>query len=419
MKIPLVIGAIVVASCASIVSAFDNDSLVVVRLGDGSGTVPFDTNYLAQPTFLDIYSTMTGNLINTINLPSTGSLALTLTSRNDDHDGRLNFSNQANLLTLGGYRADSGAPYSVTASGVGRVIGVVDANGNVDTSTSLDDAFIGATINAAVTTDGSEFWVGGKKGGSAAPLSGGLRYVANLGDSTSINVSQTQVIGGPLQPDEMRNLRLYDGQLYINTPAQNSFGDRGLWKATTPLPRSGSDDLTVTRVITNHEGFTTDYYGNIDPDGKGKLHPKSDSILLDLDNDPLHLLETAYSTGGKDELEKWQFDGSNWTRADLIYLASGEEINALSYVTTPLSVNVFISTDSGVYRLLDEGGPGAIVAPFLSDPNNDPEMKKYLTSAYFIEAGANTEFRGLAYVPEPTTLATLALGAMVGLRRKR
>lgn len=411
--------AVMGLSVSSAVAGFTPGNVVTVRVGDGTGTVPFDSNRFAQPIFLDEYNATTGLLVASLAIPSTGPLAMTLTARNDDHDGHINLSDDGKYLTLGGYRALPGAAYpvSATSTAVPRVAAVVSGDWGVDTSTALTDAYGGATINA-VMTDGTHLWTAGNSGAAAAPLSGGLRYVPSIGSSTSINISQTQAVGGALAPDGLRNARINNGQIYINTASQGSFTNRGVFTTSVALPTPATNTpITVNPVITNHEGSTTDDNGNADPDGKGKLHPKSDAVFADLNGD--HTFDVAYSTGGKEELEKWSFNGTKWTRSDVVYLPSNEEINALSLMRVGGALDVYASTDGGIYSFADSGNAGVVVSPTVAaeDPNNG--FKRFLTSSYLIPAGASTQFRGLVViVPEPTTLALAASTLLIARRRR-
>jgi hypothetical protein len=397
-------------------ASFTPGSVVVLRVGDGS--VAFDSNYLAQPIYLDEYSTGGGALASHA-VPSSGAGAALLTSRNDDHDGHLNLSDNGQFLTFGAYRTTSGGSYAVSAASasVPRVLGMVDSNWSINTSTALTDAYNGATINAVATDDGSRFWTAGNSGNTSAPTSGGLRYVSSLGATASVNVSQTQAVGGSLAPDAMRNARINNGQLYINTASQGSFTNRGVYKTSTALPAFATNTpVPVTGVITNREGQSTDANGNADPDTKGKLHPKSDAVFVDLSSDGVY--DVAYSTGGKDELEKWSFSTGAWLRSDLLYLPSGEEINALGYYLDGAEINVFASTDGGLYRFDDSGAAAGIVSPTVAEPNF--ENKRYLTSAYFIQADAGTQFRGFAViVPEPTSVVFALIALPSCVRRRR
>src|SRR5262249_6557955 len=78
-----------------------------------------------------------------------------------------------------------------------RVIGRVDASGNVDTSTALTDFASANNPRGVASMDGTAFWVGG--------AAGGVRY-ATLGSTTSTQLSATVT--------NIRSVEIFDSQLY-------------------------------------------------------------------------------------------------------------------------------------------------------------------------------------------------------------
>jgi hypothetical protein len=290
------------------------------------------------------------------------------------------------------------------------VIGRVDTNWNIDTSTALMDAYDQTYITGVVSDSGLRFWtVGDGKfldtvNGSVdhdfkvPTTSGGLRHVESVGASTSINVSQTQTIPSNLDtgawPDSIRSARIVAGQLFIDTPAPESFGYRGAYATTDPLPTTGPQAMVP--VITNAPPST---------DTSGKFVPKSDVILLDLSEDVAGL-DTAYSTGGKNDYQKWSLVNGSWVRlSNQTLINPSEEINAFDVLVMGDTVSLFAATDQGIYVLDDTAGYNA--------PLND------LFGGALILPGTNTEFRGIAIVPEPATAALLALAGLYVTRRRR
>lgn len=430
-KIKRIVAAAAVAAALGVSQAradFNSGNLVVLRLGDGSATV----TDAAQALYLDEYNITTGALVASHALPSSGAGAITLSGAGD-HDGHLNFSADGQYLLLGGYRADAGTgnPVPQSAATVNRVIGRVDSNWNADTSTALTDAFDQGSINAVLSDNGQRFWVAGD--GTSQVLidpshpeygytevdttTGGLRYVAAPGNSLTVNLSQTQSLSAPsgLEPDSLRSATLVDGQLYILTASQGSFVNRGLFATADPLPTTGPQ--TMIPVMNNIEGNSSDPGQELGPDPKGKFVPKSDVVLLDL-NPAIAGVDTAYSTGGKQEYEKWSLatDGF-WHQTDVEVFAGAQDINALSAMVNGGVVELLAATDSGIYKLTDANGwDTTIGGAFSSTP--------------FISAGGDTLFRGiavepsysLAAVPEPTAalgMLAMAMGAAAGRRRRR
>ncbi len=399
---------LVLVLCYDVCTGFTPGNIAVLRLGDGSAAV----TEAAQAVFLDEYDPVSGALVASHAIPTTGSTALTL-SGDGSHDGHLNLSSNGGYLLLGGYRADAGSanPVTQSASTVNRVIGRVSSDWSVDTSTALTDAYDFCDITAVVSDNGQRFWTVGE--GKYLDLvngdpnydwevpttTGGLRHVSALGDSASTNLSQTQTIPADLDagpwPDSIRNARIVDDQLYITTPAWESFVNRGAYKTEDALPTSGSQ--TMIPVITNVEGQQ--------PDPKGKQVPKSDVILLDLDA-TVPGVDTAYTTGGKDKYEKWSLVDDTWVLISGEALPSGQEINAFDAVVDGTDVTLYASTDQGIYVLIDTAGYNA-------------DFSSTFPLAPFIEAAGNMEFRGIAIVPEPVSLALLGLSGLVFLRRRR
>lgn len=411
MKIALTTRAAVLsgllAACPAVVRAdFLDGHIAVLRLGVG-GTIDDS----AQALFIDEYDTATGLLVGAHALPGSGAGALTLGGAGE-HDGHLSLSANGRYLVLGGYRADAGSADPVPSNAT-RVIGRVDAGWNVDTTTTLEaGAYDRTHLTGVVSDDGQRFWTVGDgkyvnpsdaiNGFLTPTTSGGLRYVDHLGASASINVGHVQAIttdgtGKALQPwpDSIRSARIVNGQLYLTTPAYESFTNRGAYRTADPLPTTGPQ--TVIPVITNTEG------SGADP--KGKFVPKSDVILLDLDAS-VPGLDTAYTTGGKDDYEKWALVDGDWTMLATELLPSGQEINAFDALVQGGDVVLFASTDQGIFRLVDSAGyNAAFSSTFPMDP--------------FIAAGTGMQFRGIALVPEPAALVLIVLTAAMARRRRR
>jgi hypothetical protein len=205
------------------VSAF-----MVVRMGpplDGS-----NLSSAAAPVFVDELD-LTGRLIRTVPLPTApvGSQRRFVNSGQASSEGALALSDDGRFVTLAGYDA-SAVPPSITAgvastasTANNRVVARIDAQGNVDTSTSINNSFSGNNARGAVTDDGSRFWVSG--------ASGGVQLVT-LGGTTSTTIS------GNLA--NVRNVEIFGGQLF-GSAASGAFNDL----ITVGPPNSG---LPITSV---------------------------------------------------------------------------------------------------------------------------------------------------------------------------
>lgn len=413
MKIRRCIIAAVVTACASMAQgAFAPNSIAVVQVGNGAQV--FGASNPAQNLFIVQYDINTGAQI--------GSVALNgvaLDSKNDDADGHLNRTGNGQYLTLGAYATTEGSAYPVTAN-VPRAIVRVDGNGNVATA-SFSGIYAGQTINAVASTDGNSFFAAGS--GPDSNSAGGLLYMPSLASATPVNVSQTQ---SGSKADSYRNARIISGQLYINTAAQGSFVNRGSYIMTlnNSLPAAAVNTASVANpVIVNTEGSLTDANGNVSPDATGKLYPKTDVAYLDTNNDGT--FDRAYSTGGKEDLEKWTLSAGKWIRTDTIdappvtVQGQNNEINAIDYNVSASGVQLFLSNDFGIWKFTDTGGSGGFASPDITAAT-DSNVRHYLTTSYFVAPGVNEQFRGIAVlVPEPAALGLMAVVGAMALRRRR
>ena len=110
---------------------------------------------------------------------------------------------------------------------VPRLVARVAANGTVDTTTALTDGSYSETSIRAVATDnGTRFWIAGDNADNEPCCStkGGLRYVASLGACTSVNLSSQQNAGSSPTPDNIRDVGIFDGQLYDSSGSNSSIG---------------------------------------------------------------------------------------------------------------------------------------------------------------------------------------------------
>src|SRR5262245_58446036 len=107
-------------SASAFGQSFFPTNLVVLRVGDGVGTLVNTGN----PFFLDQFTT-SGGLLNSVAIPSTGAGALVLNGT-ATAEGALSRSANGQYLTFGAYNRAVGGSGSVSASTVPRTVGVVD-----------------------------------------------------------------------------------------------------------------------------------------------------------------------------------------------------------------------------------------------------------------------------------------------------
>ena len=133
-----------VTSSQAHAARFTGGDVVVYRVGAGAAAL----SNAAAPVFLDEYAP-TGTKVQSVALPTAsaeGNTRLTATGQSRS-EGLIDRSADGRFIAVTGYDAAPGATgpagVSLTASdpaSVGRVVGLVDANGTVDTSTVLKGA---------------------------------------------------------------------------------------------------------------------------------------------------------------------------------------------------------------------------------------------------------------------------------------
>lgn len=322
---------------------FGAGNVVVVRMGDGSGAL----SSTAAPEFLDEYSP-SGVLVQTVALPTTvsGSNRRLTDSGSATSTGSLNRSADGRYLTLAGYDAAPGTAgvVATTSAATNRVIARVGADGVVDTSTALSDAYSANNIRGVVTDDGSHFWTAGT--GTAS--FGGVRYTT-LGASASTQVTTA--------PTNVRTIGITDGQLYAGSGSSPFIG---VSRVGTGLP---TGPATATSLFS--------------PSGTSPY-----GFVL-LDRDPaVPGVDSAYLADDSAGLLKYSFDGSTWT-------ARGSLAGPIRGLTGVVS--------SGAVQLYATSSSNALLA--ISDTAGyDQPMAAAATT--IATAAANTAFRGVAFAPQ-------------------
>ena len=326
---------------------FKPGNIVVARVGSGSTAL----SGAAAAVFLDEY-TPAGRRVQSIALPtsvSANSRILTAAGNSASEQG-LTRSADGHYLVLAGYGATPGtaAVATTASSAVARVIGLVAADGSVNTSTSTGNAFSGTGIRAVATADGKSFYsVGG---------AGGVRYQL-IGNSTSTQLNTT--------PTNIQRITIVDGKLYVSAGESPVVG---LSQVGAGLPTTAGQTLAV---LPGFPGATPG--GN--PYG---------FYLADLDA-TVPGVDVAYvvDEGAVAGIQKWSLVGGSWVLNGTI---AGFELRDLQGSTTGTSVALLASTANSIYALTDDTGYN--VAPALTE-----------VPAPLATAEANTVFRGVALAP--------------------
>lgn len=212
-----------------------------------------------------------GSLVQTFNIPSTGTEALTI-SYTATSEGALSRTSSGYYLGLVGYR--TGTNGSATDRVIGRVnnFGVINAKSIIPNS----EGYTGNNIRAAVfNDDGSRFWTSGTGTG------GGIR--TNIFESTSGSTQVSTTI------TNTRAINVFNNQLYVSS-STGTF--QGISTVGNGIP------INTGNTITLLSGFPTTTAG-----AYGFAINSANTIAYVAD-------DRASAFGG---IQKWTFNGSVWT----------------------------------------------------------------------------------------------------------
>ena len=354
-------------------AAFTPGNLVVVRAGDG--TVALASS--ATAAFLDEY-TIGGSFGQTIPLPTAVSGAnkiLTLAGTSTS-EGFLALSANGLYLTVGGYNQTVGTLSPNTLVG-NRSVGRVDLLGNVDTSTVLGDAASIGNIRSVVSDTGGDFW--------ATSSSGGMRYttLGSTGPSTQLNSAA---------PTNLRVANIFSGQLYASA-ASGTF--QGVGTLGAGLPTTGGQTPSLLSGFPTTSGPSAYDYLFADP-----------STLYVAD-------DRATTSGGG--LQKWILSSGTWGLAYTLTSGLTAGLRGLTGVDDGAGNQILYATTADA--ITAGAGNKLVTITDLLSATSLPGSETFTTLA---TAPGNTAFRGVELVPEPSSLALLALGGgVIVLWRRR
>ena len=332
----------VLAAYNSVLAAFTVGDLVVLQTGDGSAAVTSAATAILLKEF-----TKTGTAVQSIALPTavSGNNRILTQSGTAGSEGALNLSADGKYLTLVGYDAAPGtaAVAGTTSAANNRIVGRVDANGSIDTSTRISTAYSANNIRSAVTNDGTGFWVAGP--------STGLSYVTfgSTGASTQLNSLNSRVVN------------IFNGQLYDSSASGTNIGVNTVG---TGLPTTAGQTVTLLPSLTGS--------------------PNSYAYLL-LDRDAgVAGLDTLYIADQTAGLLKYSFDGANWTgRGSITGTLTG-----LTGVINGGNVDLFATNGTGA---------GNSLVKFTDTTAFNSSLTGSFTT--LATAQTNTVFRGVAFAP--------------------
>ncbi len=198
-------------------SPFGAGNIVIFRIGDGYEILSNSQNTV----WLDEYTT-NGTYVQSLMMPTNwfGANAPLISDGYDFAQGEMALSQDGRFLVVPGFGAywNQNTNYSLPSewatNEVPRVVGLVDGQGNINTTTILTDAFVNtAEIRSAASTDGTNIWLDTDSAGIIA---------TTLGSAVATQVYATS--------SALRYINVYSNRLYFTKST-------GIFDATNnPLP---------------------------------------------------------------------------------------------------------------------------------------------------------------------------------------
>ena len=406
---PIIPGDLVVTRVAGGTTSVSEGSVGAPGSAALSGSGVTGAVFIDEYTALGNASYSTGN---TITLPYnstmvSGSSRMLTFSGTQNSEGAISLSGDGQFLAVAGYNqsafvagvSSNGSP----ATTVNRVVGIVGLDGSVDTTTALQDASSAQPFRSAYTSDGNSIYVNGANGGnvtvsSVTYTSSGIRYTTK-GSTTSTQI-QALSAGG-------------------HRSLGNALG-AGLYVANTGTPTGnrGVNLLPGFGVIQQLTGF------GVGSDATSDFWFADSQTIYTAD------VRTDGTNGG---VRKWRFEDTNadtvadtWVFKYVVTLGTQAGPTLGGFVGAGGITGVNSNGIATIYATTFDGtGANQNKLVTLTDlvagtGNNVTDQAAAAASLFTIATSpSNNAFRGVEFIPEPSTISLLSLGALGLLRRGR
>src|ERR1043165_1103079 len=339
------IAAFILLTSSLFAAPFTAGNLVLYRVGDGAAALGSG----GTAVFLDEY-TPSGTFVQSVALP-TGAGGL-VASGTATTEGFLSRSEDGRYLVVPGYSAALGVTVT-TSTTVPRVIGRIDGNANIDTSTSYVDASSAGNIRSATSVDGTRFWTSGSTQGP--------RTIA-FGATTATVISTTNT--------NTRQINVFADQLYLSSGA-----------GTVRMATIGSGTPTTAgQTTTQLPGFPTTTPAAF-----------NSFFLVRLDGgtgpDTLYIAE---ETSG--QIQKWCLNSGTWVQKGSVAVSTARGLTASVSGTTVTLYATSGGTGTPVLTVTDSTGFNGTLAG--------------TATTLIASAGTNKAFRAVAMAPTGGTPVT-------------
>jgi hypothetical protein len=330
----------------------------VVRIGMGTTALTND----ATATFLERRKITDGSLVGVaLALPTAVSGAnkqLTLSGL-ASVEGQLTRSTDGKYLIIAGYAAAVGSPNvsSSSSATVNRVIGRIDAAGNINTTTA-STGFTAAGMRGAASTDGNMLWVSSDSGI-------GYTTLGSTAVPTLINITNVRGIG---IFGSGNGVQLYASS--VSNPNQ------GLNAVGTGTPTAANTTVTRLAGFTAANSPASVGFVAFDRDGNGTV-------------DQMYVADDTLGAGGG--IQRWKLNsGNSWMQEGIVSTGANAGARYVTGWVTGTTATLLVTTAEGggvnprILQLTDNGGATSAV-----------------TTKMLATAAGNTTYRGIALAPNP------------------
>jgi hypothetical protein len=446
-------------------SLFAPGNLVVYVSGNGvqGATSGSYADNQASPLSLFQFSptgTSSATYVNSLVLPQTkvGSNYAISAEYGSSSEGALQLSGNGRYLTVMGYGIaattfnNSPGTYSINAANtalaqtgsiqnattytpVPRVVALIDADGNVDTTTALFNIFNGNNPRSAYTADGSAIYVSGQ--GNYPDNTGGVFY-AQRGATTATSITGNDATSNNSQ--DTRIVQIYNGRLYVSSDSKSGNNNRdfiGTLGAAGSLPtsvaNSGSGPTQLAGTGTNAGRITAGSNTNGIVASGTTLNLSPESYFF-ANPSTLYIADTGSPKNdsgsshlGNGGLQKWVNSRADGTGTWTLEYTIAAGLNLVHNNAT--------SGSTGLYGLAGKvvGNQVMLYATNYTIQDLDQTYLYGITDALnavtagtesftqLAAAPADSKFKGVSFAPtpEPSSFALIALGVTGLLVRRR
>lgn len=358
MKKIIAIFFIVGISTISFSQSFTKGTLVVLRYGGGDAALSFRP----VPIFLDEFDVLNASKpIQSIALPTktVGSnfriTGVPKYGANVTREGFTALSQDNKILSFYGYDAEPGA----SAKDANRIIGRIDGNGKINTSTTLEVATIGQL--RSVIADKENYWL------TAVGVKKGIQYL-NTSNGNLIEVSN--------QPAASRSLYIYEKQLYVTTPGTPA----KIFKVGSGLPTTEGNDINFLPILGSTVAVNQLVMFDVNP----KIVGPDLIYIVNDDNAP-----------EKSSIQKFSFDGKRWQEMGNVCLPGvTDNLKSLTGSLSSGVVTIYAITTGN-----ELASPSALLKIVDNNPQKNVIDKDNSAPIILSTAPANTMYRSVTFSP--------------------